>query len=122
MIKKWVARLFGFEKLQKAHDLRALLNSRLSAENTRLRLELNRPRPKKKLSAGAQQHIEQMATAHSRKMRNLHLESQRQNLLADFLRDHVSEEVFLQCCAEVKAMTDEQVTAYVKPKRAGSAA
>lgn len=116
MFKAWLKQWLGFAELQKAHDLRAVLNSRLSTENARLRKELSR-QPKKKIGKGAQAHIEQMNAAHANRTALLHIESQRQHILTDMMRDYCTEAQFLAICDEVNAMTDEQVVAYRKPRK-----
>lgn len=117
MFKAWLKRWLGFEALQKAHDLRAVLNSRLSAENARLRKELSHQPKKKKPAAGAQRHIDQMNAAHANRMALLHAKGQRYNIIIDMLRDYVTDAQFLAICEEVNAMTDEQVMGYQKPRK-----
>lgn len=116
MFKAWLKRWLGFSELQKAHDLRAVLNSRLSAENDRLRKELSH-QPKKKPGKGVERHIDQMNAAHANRMALLHVESQRMNIITDMLRDYVTDAQFLAICEEVNAMTDEQIMAYRKPRK-----
>jgi regulator of replication initiation timing len=116
---KWLRNLIAlparFEDLQKSHDLRAVLNGRLSAENDRLRKELSHRKPGVKLNV--QKHIDKMVGHATEKNALLQIENQRQTIVTDLLRDFVSEAQFKAICDEVKALTDEQVMAYQKPKK-----
>lgn len=111
MIRAVLLRLLGLDKLQKAHDLRAVLNARLSEENQRLRKELGRYGTKKKPKPPTPPSPEKKVLAAIR--------SQRQDILTDLLRDFVSEERFRTLCDEVNNLTDEQVMAYRKPTSKG---
>lgn len=108
-LREWFTLRQRFNELQKAHDLRAVLNGRLHDENKRLR---KGPRPKK--TPGAQRYVEQMTAAHANKKALLHIESQRQHIITDLLRHHVTDAEFIDICNRVNAMTDEQVMCYKK--------
>lgn len=115
---KWLKDLLTlrkrFNELQKAHDLRAVLNTRLHAENDRLR-KLQYPGKKVR---GAKKQAEQATAALADHKALTHIASQRQNIIVDLLRDYVTDEQFVTICREINQMTDQQVLAYKKPKRA----
>lgn len=121
---KWLKDLISlkrrFEELQKAHDLRAVLNGRLSATNQRQKAEIARLQSRvkgKPLTGSAQQHINRMSDAMSLQKARHHVLLQRYEVRMKKMALLLSYEETDRIQAEVEAMTDAEVLIWKKPKR-----
>lgn len=114
-LREWLTLAERFEKLQKAHDLRMVLNTRLSAENVRLKREIKALAGPRKIS-GAQKQIDNLSAARATDKALHHLRLTRHEVLLKKMTLVLPLSVVQVLQREVEEMTDEEVMAWRRPK------
>lgn len=102
--------LLGRTALQNRNDQLICQNRRLGLEILELR-KMKMPKRRTVKADGRIKQVEIREQSLAVKQYKMHVDSQRQSLIARKLKAHVSPEIFKAICSEVYGMTDEQIAA-----------